>query len=237
MDKSIKILCTICARANSEGVPRKNIKELSGKPLIVHTIEKAKKIDRFTNIVVSTDSDEIAQISMRAGAEVPFMRPPELATSKIAKFPALRHALEASEDVYDISYDYIVDLDPTSPLRSLQDIDSCIDLVQKKNVQNVITAMESRKSPYFNLIEKDTNGKIHISKSINPQPTCRQDSPDCYDMNASIYAWKRSALMKNEIPIFLENTELYVMPENRSIDIDSELDFKFVEYVLSTNSK
>ena len=89
MDKSIKILCTICARANSEGVPRKNIKELSGKPLIVHTIEKAKKIDRFTNIVVSTDSDEIAQISMRAGAEVPFMRPPELATSKIAKFQLL----------------------------------------------------------------------------------------------------------------------------------------------------
>jgi len=226
------ILCTICARGNSQGVPGKNIKKLNGKPLISYTIEMAKNIKRFDHIIVSTDSQEIADIAREAGAEVPFMRPKEFATSTISKFPALRHALNKSEEFFGTEFKYIVDLDPTSPLRTIEDINNCIDLIQRSDVSNVITAMESRRSPYFNLIEKDLNGRVGISKSIEPPPTCRQDSPQCYDMNASIYAWKKETLIENEIPIFLDSTELYVMPEERSIDIDSDLDAKFVEYLL-----
>ena len=232
MDKEVSILCTICARGGSQGLPGKNIRLINGKPLICYTIEMAKTIERFNKIIVSTDSKEIADIALKAGAEVPFLRPNELASDTISKFPALRHALKTSESIYQTEFDYIVDLDPTSPLRSINDIENCVDLVLDSNISNVITAMDSRRSPYFNLIEKDLNGKVMISKTIDPPPTCRQDSPKCYDMNASIYAWKKEVLMENEIPIFLDSTELYLMPEERSIDIDSEIDAKFVEFLL-----
>ena len=237
MDKDVKILCTICARGGSQGVPGKNIRKIQGKPLICYTIEMAKKVSRFTKVIVSTDSAEIAEISKKAGADVPFIRPYEMATATVSKFPALRHAVSTSEDFYKVEFDYIVDLDPTSPLRNIQDIDNCIDLVLKDSVSNVITAMKSRRSPYFNLVEKDHNDRVMISKTIHPAPTCRQDSPQCYDMNASIYAWKKHVLMNNEIPIFLDDTELYVMPEERSIDIDSELDMAFVEYLVKKKSE
>lgn len=233
MNKGTNILCTICARGGSEGVPGKNIKKINGKPLIEYTIEMAKRIDRFDHIIVSTDSEEIADIAKQAGAEVPFIRPSDMASSTISKFPALRHALIQSENHYNKEFDCIVDLDPTSPLRIERDIDNCIDLILRDNVSNVITAMHSRRSPYFNLIEEDANGKIVISKSIDPPPTCRQDSPQCYDMNASIYAWKKKVLMENEIPIFLDSTELYIMPEERSIDIDTEIDASFVAFLLN----
>ena len=232
MDKEANILCTICARGGSQGLPGKNISLINGKPLICYTIEMAKTIKRFSKIIVSTDSKEIADVALKAGAEVPFLRPSELATNTISKFPALRHALKTCESIYQTEFDYLIDLDPTSPLRIADDINNCIDLVLKSNISNVITAMDSRRSPYFNLIEKDLSGKVVISKTIDPPPTCRQDSPQCYAMNASIYAWKKEVLVENEIPIFLDSTELYLMPEERSIDIDSELDAKFVEFLL-----
>jgi len=148
----------------------------------------------------------------------------------------LRHALKESEEYFKKEYKYIVDLDPTSPLRCIDDINKCIDLVEKEEVSNVITATRSRKSPYFNVIERSSTGKIKLSKEISPQPTCRQDAPECFDMNASIYAWKKSSLLDHDVPIFLESTALYEMPEERSIDIDSELDFKFVEYLIRTET-
>ena len=233
----MSILCTICARGNSAGVPGKNIREINGKPLISYTIEMALKIQRFTNVIVSTDSSEIAEIARNTGADVPFMRPEEMATAKVSKFPALRHALKESEEYFKKEYKYIVDLDPTSPLRRIDDINKCIDLVEKEEVSNVITATRSRKSPYFNVIERSSTGKIKLSKEISPQPTCRQDAPECFDMNASIYAWKKSSLLDHDVPIFLESTALYEMPEERSVDIDSELDFKFVEYLIGIETK
>lgn len=232
----MNILCTICARGNSTGVPGKNIREIDGKPLINHTIEMALEIQRFTNVIVSTDSPEIAEIAKNAGVDVPFMRPQEMATAKVSKFPALRHALKESEEYFQKEYEYIVDLDPTSPLRCIDDINKCIDLVEKEEVSNVITATRSRKSPYFNVIERSSSGRIKLSKEVSPQPTCRQDAPECFDMNASIYAWKKSSLLDHDVPIFLESTALYEMPEERSIDIDSELDFKFVEYLMRIKS-
>jgi CMP-N,N'-diacetyllegionaminic acid synthase len=236
MDKDLEILCTICARGQSQGVPGKNIKVIAGLPLIAHTIKQAKEVNIFDNIVVSTESTQIAEIAKKYGAEVPFLRPEELANSKIAKYPAIRHAITSCEKIFSKTYDFIIDLDPTSPLRDLDDILECVNILKNKEVENVITAMPSRRSPYFNLIERDDEGFIDLSKRISPLPSCRQDSPLCYDMNASIYGWKRSVLFENEIPIFLKTTHLHVMPEERSIDIDSDLDFEFVEYLLTKNN-
>ena len=228
-------LCTICARAGSTGVPNKNIKQMLDKPLIGYTIEQAIKSGLFQHVIVSTDSKEIANIAKSFGAAVPFLRSPELANSTIAKWPAIRHAVQECEKINNLTFDIIIDMDPTSPLRSIADIKNCVDLLEE-GASNVITAMPARRSPYFNLIEKSSNGHIGLSKEIDPPVTCRQDSPKCFDMNASIYGWKRKYLFEHDIPIFLESTALYVMPEERSIDIDSKLDFEFVEYLLQKKS-
>ncbi|MCK9602770.1 MAG: acylneuraminate cytidylyltransferase family protein [Candidatus Omnitrophica bacterium] len=226
----MKILCIICARAGSKGLPGKNIRSLLGKPLIAHTIKQAISSGLFEHVVVSTDSSRIAGIAKKYKAEVPFLRPKKLAGDTCPKLPSIRHALLECEKLFNTKFDIIVDLDPTSPLRTIEDIRNCVEILIKKHASNVITAMPARRSPYFNLIEIYPGGRIGLSKKTKPPITCRQNSPKCFDMNASIYAWKRQALLKND-SLFLKKTALYVMPEERSIDIDNEIDFKFVEFL------
>ena len=227
-----KILCTICARGGSKGVKGKNFKLINGKPLIAYTIETALQSEVFDHIVVSSDSKDIQNIAVEYGAEVFFTRPAELASDNAAKMPVIRHAFIESEKYYNDEYDILVDLDATSPLRTIDDIKACIDLLIEKKSENVITAMPSRRSPYFNLIERDSLGWWNVSKKLEKELVRRQDAPSCYDMNASIYVWTRDSILHND-SVFNATTELYVMPEERSIDIDSELDFQFVEFLLS----
>ena len=225
------ILCTICARGGSKGVKNKNIKELNGKPLIAYTIEQAKKSGLFEHIAISTDSDAIAKIAQEYGAEVFFKRDAEMASDTAGKLDVIRDAFVRSEEHYLQKFDYLIDLDATAPLRDVEDIvNSFQQFLENKN-DNLITAMPSRRSPYFNLIEQDKNGKVYLSKRLDTTILRRQDAPKSYDMNASIYIWKRDIIL-NEKSIFLEKTGLYVMPEERSIDIDSELDYKFVEFLM-----
>jgi CMP-N,N'-diacetyllegionaminic acid synthase len=226
-----KILCTICARGGSKGVKNKNIKELNGKPLIAYTIEQAKASKLFEHIVISTDSDEIAKISKEFGAEVFFKRSPEMASDTAGKLDVIRDAFVRSEEFYHEKFDYLIDLDATAPLRNVEDIVNSFEQFLKENNDNLITAMPSRRSPYFNLVEVEQNGKVSLSKKLENSVLRRQDAPKSYDMNASIYIWKRETIL-NEKSIFLENTGLYVMPEERSIDIDTELDFQFVEFLM-----
>ena len=227
-----KILCTICARGGSKGVKGKNFKLINGKPLIAYTIETALQSGLFEHVVVSSDSKDIQNIAVEYGAEVFFTRPAELASDNAAKIPVIRHAFIESEKHYSESYDILVDLDATSPLRIVEDIKACIDLLIEKKSENVITAMPSRRSPYFNLIERNAVGQWDVSKKLENSIIRRQDAPPCYDMNASIYVWTRDSILKNN-EVFNTTTELYVMPEERSIDIDSELDFQFVEFLLN----
>lgn len=227
----MKVLCTICARGGSKGVKNKNIKLINSKPLIAYTIEQAKASNLFEHVVISTDSDEIADISKRYGAEVFFKRDAKMASDSAGKLEVIRDAFIRSEEHYNEKFDYLIDLDATSPLRDVQDIiDSFKQFLEADN-DNLITAMPSRRSPYFNLIEQDSSGRVFVSKSLNETILRRQDSPKTYDMNASIYIWKRDAILHQK-SVFLEKTGLYVMPEERSIDIDSELDFKFVEFIM-----
>ena len=228
-----KVICTICARAGSKGVKNKNIKILKGKPLISYSIEMAKRSELFEHIVVSTDSDEIAEVSIHYGAEVFFRRPVELASDSAAKIPVIRHALLESEKQYNQQFENLMDLDATSPLRIIEDILGAWKYFNDGSFDNVITATPSRKSPYFNMVELDENKRVLIAKKLEKPVVRRQDAPKCYDMNASIYLWKRSCLL-SEDRVIGKNTGLYVMPEERSIDIDSELDFKFVEFLFAT---
>lgn len=225
------ILCTICARGGSKGVKNKNIRELMGKPLIAYTIEQAKASKLFKYIVVSTDSDEIANIAKEYGAEVFFKRNAEMASDTAGKLDVIKDAFRRSEEYYNTTFDYLVDLDATAPLRNIEDIINSFKQFKENDNDNLITAMPSRRSPYFNLVEQDKNYNVYLSKKLETPILRRQDAPKTYDMNASIYIWKRDAIL-NENSIFLEKTGLYVMPEERSIDIDSELDFKFVEFLI-----
>ncbi len=228
------ILCTICARGGSKGVKNKNIRLLAGKPLIAHTIDQALATKMFDHVVVSTDSDEISKIAIESGAEVFFKRSADLSSDASGKLEVIKDAFVRSEAYYKKNFDVLIDLDATSPLRDVEDIVNAYDLLQKGEHSNVITAMPSRRSPYFNLVEIDQNGRVSLSKSLKKSVVRRQDAPKTYDMNASIYIWRRDAIL-NEDSLFLEKTGLYVMPEERSIDIDSPLDFEYVFFLMTRN--
>jgi CMP-N,N'-diacetyllegionaminic acid synthase len=226
-----KVLCTICARGGSKGVKNKNIKLLAGKPLIAHTIEQAKKSKLFEHIVISTDSDDIANTAKEYGAEVFFKRDAKMASDNAGKLEVIKDAFIKSEKYYNQQYDYLIDLDATAPLRNVEDILNSFKQFLDNDNDNLITAAPSRRSPYFNLVELDKNNQVSLSKPLDKEIVRRQDSPKTYDMNASIYIWKRDIIL-NKTSLFLDKTGLYIMPEERSIDIDTELDYKFVELLM-----
>lgn len=229
-------MCTICARGGSKGVMNKNIRELQGKPLIAHSILQAKATGLFATVAVSSDSEQILEAAQEWGADCLIRRPDELATDQAAKLPAICHCVAETERITRQTFDVIVDLDATSPLRLPDDILHCIRLLEEKGAGNVITGAPARRSPYFNMVELDENCVAHLSKQL-PRPVVRrQDAPACYDMNASIYVWKRDVLF-NSSTIFNSDTLLYVMPEDRSIDIDSELDLEIVKHLMARRGK
>lgn len=224
-------LCTICARGGSKGVKNKNLRFMLGKPLIAHSIEQAIESRLFDVIAVSSDSEEILETAQKYGANVLVKRPPEMATDTAAKLPAIQHCVGETENLLNKRFSTIVDMDATSPLRLPIDIANAVTLLEGSDALNVITGMPSRRSPYFNLVELNSEGYVELSKTLPVPIVRRQDAPKCYDMNASIYVWRREALL-NGNHVFSSRTMLYEMPEERSIDIDSELDWKFVEWIL-----
>lgn len=227
------ILVTICARGGSKGVKNKNILPLLGKPLIYYTIEQALEWGKAEHVVVSTDSEVIAKEAKQAGAEVPFIRPDFLALDDTPKLPVLKHAVNYYMKNLHFSPDFVVDLDPTSPLRMIEDIDKCFYLLlNEPETDAVITGYLAKKNPYYNMVERDSNGFAHLSKSLSYQTPSRQEAPQVYSMNASIYVWRTHALLKQE-GLISEKAKIIEMPEERSVDIDSEVDLKLVELLMN----
>ena len=230
------ILCTICARGGSKGVRGKNMREILGKPLIAHTIEQAKQSRLFSNLAVSSDSEEILTAAAAFGADILVRRPDELASDTAPKVPAIHHCLITAERKLRRQFAVFVDLDVTSPLRLPEDIIGAVNLLEQRGVSSVVTGALARRSPYFNLVELDERGVVRLSKEL-PQPLVRrQDSPRCYDMNASIYVWRRDVFF-HDPEVFYDDTLLYEMPAERSIDIDSELDFEIVRMLLTQRAQ
>ena len=232
----MKRLATICARKNSKGLPGKNKLLLNGTPLYAIAISQALKTEYFTSITVSTDDEEILENSLLYGADLTINRPPILTTDHTGKPETILHALLETEKELGISYDVVVDLDVTSPLRKVEDIKGAIDMLELNKVSSVVSACISHRNPYFNMLEIDSKGKISVSKTVNPPYLSRQLSPKSFDMNAAVHVWNAQALKSNPIVIFNDSL-IYEMPEKRSRDIDTELDFEIVKFLSENSNK
>lgn len=231
MYKNKKIVCVIPARGGSKGLSGKNIKKLLGKPLIAYSIEQAKSSRYIDRVIVSTDDKKIAKICKKYRAEVPFTRPKALAQDKSSSIDVLVHAMDwLKKDNY--SFDVLVLLHATAPLRTVDDIDNCIKLLFKKDVSNVFSVTEAHRNPYFNMVEVKRS-KVKLVKKGNF--ASRQAAPKVFDMNSSIYAWWKDALQKGK-SIFLKRSTIYFMPKERSIDIDDSIDFKLAELLAKENA-
>lgn len=221
-------IVSICARGGSDGVPGKNIRSLCGKPLIAWTIEQALASGVADRVVVSTDSAEIAEVARKFGAEVPFLRPWELATATAGKLPVILHLVEWLEAAHGC-VSRIIDLDPTSPLRDIADIHACNTLLDEAT-ELVITGYESDKNPYFNMVEQKADGSIERVCVPTLEVLGRQSAPKVYAMNGSVYAWHRHSLKSSLWGA--GKIRLHVMPRERSIDIDHPVDFDLVELLM-----
>lgn len=228
----MKILVTIAARGGSKGVKNKNIRELCGKPLIAYTIEQALKWGKASKVLVTTDSREIAETAKRFGAETPFLRPPELSTDTAPKVPVIRHAWREAEKLCSETYDFVVDLDATAPLRRIADIEASLNTAIEKKSGTLFSVVPAHKNPYFNMVELDTAGYAKLCKKLDESVKRRQDAPKVYDLNASIYVYSREFLLGDSLTVFTERSAVHVMDELSGVDIDREVDFRFVEFII-----
>ena len=226
----MNILCTICMRGGSKEIKNKNIKKLNGRPLLSYTIEQAKNSHIFDLVMVSTDSKKIYNISKKYGASAWFLRPKKLSAYNSPKILAIRHALIESEKYTKKKFDIIFNLHVTAPLRSANDIKSSLKQFLNEQSNKLISVTPSKRNPYFNMVEI-AKKKVKIVKRLKKNVNRRQDSPTVYDMNASIYIWKRKELLNLKLR-YDNKTSLYIMPEERSVDIDNNFDWKLAEYIL-----
>jgi CMP-N,N'-diacetyllegionaminic acid synthase len=220
----MKILGLITARGGSKGIPKKNIRSIAGKPLIGWTIESALQSNKFTDVVVSTDDDEIARVAKAFGASIPFMRSPQLARDDTPGMAAVLDALEKLPD-----FDAVMLLQPTSPLRKSDDIAACIEYADAWKINSITSVSEAHNHPYwtFSVTPNNVLKPLHDGEI----PKRRQDLPLAYSINGAIY-YALVDWLRDRGDFIGSDTHAYVMPPERSIDIDTPLDWKIAELLL-----
>lgn len=224
-------MCVVAARAGSKGLRDKNIKFFAGKPLLAHTIEQAIASGVFDIIAVSSDSERYLDIGREAGANLLIKRPVELASDFVHKPPVLRHAILKAEAEAGCQIETLFDLQPTSPLRLPEDIPGAAKkLLENPDLFNVVSVNRAKASPYYTLVEERLDGCIELSKPIEGQFGRRQDLPKCYQLNGSIYAWRRQPII-DEIPALTSKTGFWLMTDECGFDIDTPLDFATAAFV------
>jgi N-acylneuraminate cytidylyltransferase/CMP-N,N'-diacetyllegionaminic acid synthase len=226
----MKILAIIPARGGSKGIPRKNIRPLCGKPLIAWTIEQAIQSKLLNRVIISTEDEEIAQISRQYGAEVPFLRPAELAMDDTTSVDTLIHAVQWLENEEQYHPNYIMLLQPTSPLRIREDIEAVVKLAQEKQADTVVTVCPVRDHPYWTKKLTD-NQQLADFLSLENISLRRQDLPPVYALNGAIYLAKRDVFLSKK-SFYTDQTYGYIMPIERSIDIDTEWDLYLADLIL-----
>lgn len=226
----MNVTCVIGARGGSKGLAGKNIRPLHGKPLIAWSIEQAKACPEITRVVVSTDSEAIAEVAYSYGAEVPFMRPAELANDNAGKWGVWLHALEACDRHYADPIDLFVDLDCTSPLRDVEDISKAIAQFRASKVDAVFSVCEARKNPYFNMLEV-VDGCLSMCKTMLHPVVRRQDAPNVYEHVASIYVLS-PAYLRRGTGLLSGCTQGYDIGVSKSLDVDSQFDFEIIEFLM-----
>lgn len=222
-------LCIICARGGSKGVKNKNLRKINGSSLIALAIKQARTSKMFEKIAMSSDSELMLEEAKQAGADYIIPRPAELASDTIDKSPAVIHCAKEAEKMRGQQYETFVDIDVTAPLRKPSDIAAAIKLLEDKDADNVFSVCPARRSPYFNMVERNSDGRIELCKSIDPPIVRRQDAPPTYDLNAAIYAWPRRVFFEYNAPLYMPKTEIYVMPEESAYDLDTEHDFTMIK--------
>ncbi len=227
----MKVVAFIFARGGSKGLPGKNIRLLGGKPLIAWSIEHAFSVKRIERVIVSTDSEEIAAVARQYGAEVPFMRPAELARDDSPEWLAWRHALNYLRESTGVLPEVMVSVPTTGPLRLPIDIENCLDEYEKGDVDMVITITDAHRSPYFNMVKTNPDGTVGL---VNPPQSAiprRQDAPIVYDMATVCYVANPKFVMTNNTT-FEGRVKAVRIPTERAIDIDTLLDFQMAEHFL-----
>lgn len=231
----MRTLCIIPARGGSKGIPGKNHKLLMGKPLIQYSIETALSIFPKDQICVSSDSPEIIEIAVKLGVEPPFIRPENLSTDTSGSREVLLHALDFYNNQCKVHnqplFDSILLLQATSPLRKIEDVQTCLDLFQSKACDMVVSVCESPFNPYYNIFLENQNGFIH--RSIDSNFTRRQDCPPAYVINGSIYVINSAALQKQPMHEMQQITKM-VQPWEMMIDLDTPEDWKELEFKMQS---
>jgi len=231
MIKGKKVLAIIPARGGSKRLPRKNVLPLQGKPLIAWSIDAGLNSNYVDRVVVSTDCNEIAEISKQYGADVPFMRPEDIAGDTATTDSVILHMIDmlSSTEAFDI----IVILQPTSPLRRSTDIDEALEMLDAKQGNGVVSVCECEHSPLWsNIIPTDGNMGSFIREDIKGKRS--QDLPSYYRLNGAVYAFTTDALIANQGINYTDSVFSIEMPTLRSVDIDHELDFKLAEVILNS---
>jgi CMP-N-acetylneuraminic acid synthetase len=228
----MNIVALICARGGSKGLPGKNIRPLGGTPLIAWSIRQAQAVSRIKRVIVSTDSEEIAEVACQYGAEVPFMRPAELAQDNSPERGVWRHALEYLKATDGAYPDVLIVVPTTAPLRLPEDLECCLDAFEQGDADTVITVSEPHRNPYFNMVKALADGCVELV--IPPAEgvvTRRQDAPDVYDMTTVAYVTHPEFVMSAD-SIFAGRVRAVKIPVERAVDIDTLMDFRIAECLL-----
>ena len=227
----MKTYAFIFARGGSKGVSGKNIRTLAGKPLLAHSIELAKKIDSLKEIFVSTDDEQIKMIALKWGATV-IPRPRELAQDNSPEWLAWQHALEWVNNERG-DFDIFISLPCTAPLRDINDVEKCLNQIDDAT-DIVITITDTSHSPWFNMVRPTENGYIRLLIDGGQQYFRRQDAPKAFDMTTVAYV-TRPNFIRQASGIFEGRVKAIIIPEERALDIDTELDFQIAEFLLQKN--
>ncbi len=230
----MKTLVVIPARGGSRGIPGKNIKPLAGKPLLHYSLELAGSLPGKPTICVSTDDEAIAQSAATAGYPVPFLRPKNLATDTAGTYEVLLHALEYYEQQRQQLFDTLLLLQPTSPLRKPAQVIAAMDLFAKLRPEMVVSVHLSSANPYYNLFEETEEGRLVKSKPA--AFVRRQDCPPVYQYNGAIYVISVDALRTKPLHK-MSDVGKYLMDEQSTLDLDSELDWKLAEVLLQSSTE
>ncbi|MBN9300123.1 MAG: acylneuraminate cytidylyltransferase family protein [Filimonas sp.] len=231
----MRFLITICARGGSKGIPKKNIKLLNEKPLIVYSIDIAKQFaDKFKNayIAISTDSDEIKQVASNYGIKSDYIRPSELAGDKAGKIDTIADVLRYTEKINNVRYDYVLDLDVTSPLRNIVDLKNAFEILEKnENAVNLFSVSRANRNPYFNMVEQKENGFYAQVKKTDGDIFTRQATPVVYDLNASFYFYKRVFFDLAYKGAITDKSLIYEVP-HLCFDLDHPIDFEVMNFLM-----
>ena len=223
---SKKVLAIIPARSGSKGLPGKNIKLLGEKPLIGWTIDAATKAKCINDVIVSTDCPEIARVSKKYGAGVPFLRPKNLASDTASTVDTVLHSITT----INVNYDVIILLQPTSPFRTADDIDRAFSVYSKSGASSVVSICEVDKNPFLSFWKKEDN-TLEAVLNIDNQYFRRQDLVPAYSLNGAIYIVDTKKIL-SEKKFLYEDSSSYIMEKKSSIDIDDEIDFKFAQFII-----